>query len=111
MQNLEVGDTIAHNLMPAAVWSGPILETKPCETDSARPEEHLQYRVIDPGGSEDWLCAHDVQLVRKAPAGEGPVYPAPGSTIPDQPGFVVGECTHRVAGSEWRAGFTTCERC
>lgn len=26
-------------------------------------------------------------------------------------GFVVGECGHRVAGSEWRAGFRTCERC
>lgn len=40
-----------------------------------------------------------------------PVYPAPGSDIPDQPGFVVGECGHRLAGSEWRAGFRTCERC
>lgn len=26
-------------------------------------------------------------------------------------GFVVGECGHRVAGSEWRAGFRVCERC
>lgn len=26
-------------------------------------------------------------------------------------GFVVGECGHRVAGSEWRAGYRTCERC
>lgn len=37
--------------------------------------------------------------------------PAPGSPIPDQFGFVVGECEHRVAASEWRAGFRTCERC
>lgn len=42
---------------------------------------------------------------------EDPVYPEPGSAIPDQPGFVVGECRHRVARSEWRAGFRTCERC
>lgn len=42
---------------------------------------------------------------------EQAVYPAPGSAIPDQPGFVVGECTHRLAASEWRAGFRTCERC
>ncbi|GGS88324.1 hypothetical protein ACFFV7_51075 [Nonomuraea spiralis] len=42
---------------------------------------------------------------------EPPVYPAPGSQIPDQPGYVVGTCAHRVAGSEWRAGFRTCERC
>ncbi|MFB4320629.1 hypothetical protein [Actinomadura sp. 21ATH] len=40
-----------------------------------------------------------------------PAYPAPGSTIPDQPGYVVGTCEHRVAKSEWRAGFRTCERC
>lgn len=26
-------------------------------------------------------------------------------------GFVVGECRHAVALSEWRAGFRKCERC
>jgi hypothetical protein len=45
-----------------------------------------------------------------------PEYPAPGSAIPPEknfgmPGYVVGECGHRVAGSEWRAGFRNCERC
>jgi hypothetical protein len=44
-------------------------------------------------------------------AEDRPVYPAPGSEIPDQPGYVVGECGHRVAASEWRAGFRVCERC
>lgn len=38
-------------------------------------------------------------------------YPDPGSEIPGQPGFVVATCGHRVAASEWRAGFRTCERC
>jgi hypothetical protein len=38
-------------------------------------------------------------------------YPVPGSAIPDKPGYVVGECGHRVAGQEWRNGFRTCERC
>jgi hypothetical protein len=55
-----------------------------------------------------------VVAAREAPAAAHdalPVYPAPGSAIPGQPGFVVGECEHRVAGSEWRAGFRTCERC
>lgn len=42
---------------------------------------------------------------------EAAVYPAPGSDIPGQPGYVVGTCGHRSAGSEWRAGFRTCERC
>ncbi|WP_165969180.1 hypothetical protein, partial [Actinomadura sp. KC06] len=36
--------------------------------------------------------------------------PAPGSEIPDQPGYVVGTCGHRVAAQEWRAGLRTCER-
>lgn len=27
------------------------------------------------------------------------------------PGYYVGRCGHRVAGSEWRAGFRVCERC
>ena len=27
------------------------------------------------------------------------------------PGYVAGVCGHRVAASEWRAGFRTCERC
>lgn len=40
-----------------------------------------------------------------------PQYPNPGSEIPDQPGYVVGQCGHRLARSEWRAGFRTCERC
>lgn len=41
----------------------------------------------------------------------GPAEPEPGSEIPGQPGYVVGTCGHRLAGSEWRAGFRTCERC
>jgi hypothetical protein len=41
----------------------------------------------------------------------GPFYPRPGSPVPDRPGFVVAECGHRVAASEWRAGFRQCERC
>lgn len=33
-------------------------------------------------------------------AGDGPV-----------PGYVAGACGHRVAESEWKAGFRNCERC
>lgn len=45
-----------------------------------------------------------------------PCYPDPGSDIPPgenggMPGYVVGLCRHRVAGSEWRAGLSNCERC
>ncbi len=45
-------------------------------------------------------------------------YAEPGTPFraPDLPpvlvaGFVVGECGHRVAGTEWRAGYRNCERC
>jgi hypothetical protein len=53
---------------------------------------------------------------RKRDVRRGRVYPAPGSDIPPennggQAGYVVGECGHRVAKSEWRAGFRVCERC
>lgn len=46
----------------------------------------------------------------------GPAYPAHGAIIPPeqnfgQKGYVVGTCGHRVAGSEWMAGFRNCERC
>ena len=38
-----------------------ILEAKPCETDYARPLAHLQYKVIDPEGNEDWICGYDAE--------------------------------------------------
>lgn len=55
----KVGETIEHRLLPG--FTMQVLDTRDCETDSARPEPHLAYKVIDPEGSEDWLCAHDVQ--------------------------------------------------
>jgi hypothetical protein len=47
----------------------------------------------------------------KNQAEENPVYPSPGSPIAGQLGYVVGICGHRVARSEWCAGFRLCERC
>jgi hypothetical protein len=38
------------------------------------------------------------------------VVPA-GEPFPGRKGFVTGLCGHAVAGSEWAAGFRTCERC
>lgn len=57
-----------------------------------------------------WALAED------AGENDGPIYPQPGAPIPlelngGMAGFVVGECQHRVGGSEWRAGFRNCERC
>ena len=58
-EGFTVGDKIEHRLMPGFTMT--VEDTAPCETDGARPEEHLKYRITDPDGSEDWLCAHDVQ--------------------------------------------------
>jgi hypothetical protein len=56
-----------------------------------------------------------VQAVGEESEDEGPVYPQPGAPIPLElngglAGYVVGKCGHRVAESEWRAGFRNCER-
>ena len=58
---LQCGDKINHKLIPLGVFPPmTILDVKDCETDAARPEPHSQYQVIDPEGSEDWVCAYDV---------------------------------------------------
>ena len=59
----ETGDRIEHKLIPG--FTMPVLEAKDCETDSARPDAHRQYRVIDPEGNEDWVCGYDVRTVHQ----------------------------------------------
>lgn len=60
-------------------------------------------------------AAQVIAAVRGAAAAEagepGPFYPQPGGPIPDMPGYLVAECGHQVARSEWEAGFRSCERC
>lgn len=34
-----------------------------------------------------------------------------GEPFPGRPGYVTGHCGHAVAGSEWKAGYHTCEQC
>jgi hypothetical protein len=58
---VKVGATIEHNLMPGFPMT--VLATKPCETDANRPVRHEAYKIIDPEGNEDWLCAADVHEV------------------------------------------------
>jgi hypothetical protein len=55
------GDKIEHNLMPGFTMT--VLAVKSCETDGTRNVGHDQFRVIDPEGNEDWLCAYDVRVV------------------------------------------------
>ena len=59
MEQINVGDKIEHRLMPGFIMT--VLETRDCETDSARPEPHQAYKITDPEGNEDWLCAYDVK--------------------------------------------------
>jgi hypothetical protein len=61
-------------------------------------------------GPRDHVFGWPVML-RPVAEAAAPLYPAPGGEIPGQPGYVVGLCEHRVALSEWRVGFRTCERC
>jgi hypothetical protein len=51
------GDRIEHKIMPG--FPMKVLDTDDCETDGARPEAHQRFKVIDPEGNEDWLCAYD----------------------------------------------------
>jgi hypothetical protein len=69
-----------------------------------------------PRPSDEDLIILAVQAVAEDTGDEGPVYPQPGAPIPRElndgmAGYVVGDCRHRVAESEWRAGFKNCERC
>jgi hypothetical protein len=57
-KDLGLGDKIEHDLMPGFVMA--IKGVGTCETDGARSEPHARYKITDPGGNEDWLCAYDV---------------------------------------------------
>ena len=51
-------------------------------------------------------------LIAKLPPGNlNPGDPIPPERTGGMTGFVTGECGHRLAASEWRAGFRNCERC
>jgi len=59
MDQFKPGDEIEHNLMPGFVMR--VQAAAGCEIDGARPEPHQQYKITDPEGNEDWLCAYDVR--------------------------------------------------
>lgn len=58
---LSHGDKIEHDLMPGFVMT--VEDIAPCEIDGTRPEGHAKYKITDPDGNEDWLCAYDVHRV------------------------------------------------
>jgi hypothetical protein len=59
MDQFSIGDVIEHRLMPG--YTMAVAGTRDCEADSVHPEPHLAYKVTDPEGNEDWLCAMDIQ--------------------------------------------------
>ena len=52
---------IEHLLMPG--FTMDVLGEEPCEVDASRPTPHQRYRVIDPEGNEDWVCAYDARTL------------------------------------------------
>lgn len=52
------GDTIEHELVPG--FPMKVLDTRDCETDANRAVPHPAYKITDPDGNEDWLCAYDI---------------------------------------------------
>jgi hypothetical protein len=52
--DIAVGDRIEHNLLPG--FQMKVLDIEPCE-----PPDHDSYKIVDPEGSEDWLCGHEVR--------------------------------------------------
>lgn len=79
------------------------------------------YEVVEIDGAEDrgevFIRARG-GMVALSSTDPAVTYATPGEPFehPDLPaelleGFVVGTCGHRVAGSEFRAGLTSCERC
>jgi hypothetical protein len=65
-------------------------------------------RVIN---REDWIRLGGAVADDDECGGLQPGDPIPPERTGGMEGFVVGECGHRVARSEWDAGFRTCERC
>jgi hypothetical protein len=53
------GERIEHKLVPG--FPMEVLDTARCETGPGREEVHDQYKITDPDGNIDWLCAYDVR--------------------------------------------------
>jgi hypothetical protein len=61
--SIKVGDKIEHRLVPGFAMT--VLAVEPCDPseDHGGASVHDSYKIIDPEGHEDWLCAHDVRTV------------------------------------------------
>lgn len=59
LADVRINDSIEHKLMPGFAMA--IEGIRSCVTDSYRPEPHMKYKITDPDGNTDWLCAYDVR--------------------------------------------------
>jgi hypothetical protein len=108
------GDVLADGM--AQIW-------RPVSTASAhQAARYLMHKALADGrfDGEPVIRYEITDLGREAAAAArmADQWPAlrPGDPIPPvrnggQDGYVAGECGHRVAASEWRAGLRNCERC
>jgi hypothetical protein len=63
--DLTVGDVIEHKHLTG--FAMVIEAVAPCETDTARPQPHNSFQIVDPEGNLDWLCGYDVRPVDVRP--------------------------------------------
>lgn len=62
--------------------------------------------LLDASDETTW---HPVTAVLECEEDHAETYVHP--EVGEMPGYMAGRCGHRVAQSEWRAGFRVCERC
>lgn len=96
--------------IPALAWGAGIFELPAgaypvVDVDGAGPE---MIYLTGPGGK---VAGIDRALPGVTLANAGEPFQHPNLPPEVLQGFVIGECGHRVAGSEFRAGMRTCERC
>jgi len=58
-EDISLGEKIEHKLMPG--FTMEVNGIKGCETGPGRETPHMQYKITDPDGNADWLCAYDVR--------------------------------------------------
>ena len=62
-KGIAAGQWIEHDLMPG--YAMEVREVRACEPEPPRSAEHDSYKITDPEGQTDWLCAFDVHAVRR----------------------------------------------
>lgn len=96
----------AYGLLPQDFSSAhrAILYTAPLTLPADQVD--VGWQLLDASDETSW---HPVTAVLECEDEHAETFVHP--TLGEMPGYIAGRCGHRVAGSEWRAGFRVCERC